>query len=66
MGLRAVVLFNRSEVEADVAFSWPEIGLPDHLSLKVRDLWQHEDRGTFDGSYSARVPTHGIVMLTVR
>ena len=65
-GSRAVVLFNRSADEADIAFSWPEIGLPEYLSLKVRDLWQHEDAGTFDGSHSARVPSHGVVMLSVR
>jgi alpha-galactosidase len=65
-GSRAVVLFNRAEDEADIAFSWPEIGLPEYLSLRVRDLWQHEDKGTFDGSYSAPVPSHGVVMLAVR
>ena len=65
-GSRAVVLFNRSGGEAEIAFTWPEIGLPEHLSLKVRDLWEHEDQGSFEGSYSARVPSHGVVMLTVR
>lgn len=65
-GTRAVVLFNRSADEADIAFSWPEIGLPEHLSLEVRDLWEHQDKGRFDGSYSAPVPSHGVVMLAVR
>jgi len=65
-GSRAVVLFNRSNEEADISFSWTEIGYPGYLSLKVRDLWQHEDLGTFDGSHSARVPSHGVVMLTVQ
>ncbi len=65
-GSRAVLLFNRSDGEAEIAFSWPEIGLPEYLSLKVRDLWEHEDKGSFDGSYSARVPSHGVVVLAVR
>jgi alpha-galactosidase len=65
-GSRAVVLFNRSDREADVSFSWAEIGYPEYLSLKVRDLWQHEDLGTRDGSFSARVPSHGVVMVQVR
>jgi alpha-galactosidase len=65
-GSRAVVFFNRSTEEADIGFTWPEIGLPEHLSLKVRDLWEHQDKGTFDGSYSAQVPSHGVAMLTVR
>ena len=65
-GSRAVVLFNRSDQAADIGFSWPEIGLPEYLSLQVRDLWQHEDVGAFDGSYSARVPSHGVAMIRVR
>lgn len=65
-GSRAVVLFSRSAAEVDISFSWSEIGYPGHLSLRVRDLWQHEGRGTPNGSYSARVPSHGVVMLTVR
>jgi alpha-galactosidase len=65
-GSRAVLLFNRSDGEADIAFTWPEVGLPDYLSLKVRDLWAHEDRGSFEGSYSARVPSHSVALLSVR
>ena len=60
------VVFNRSDGEADIAFTWPEVGLPAYLSLKVRDLWAHEDQGSFEGSYSARVPSHGVVLLSVR
>jgi alpha-galactosidase len=65
-GSRAVLLFNRSDGEAEIAFTWPEIGLPEYLSLKVRDLWEHADKGSFDGSYSAPVPSHGVVLLSVR
>ena len=62
-GSRAVVLFNRSGEEADISFSWTEIGYPLSLSLTVRDLWRHEDLGRFEGSWSTRVPSHGVVML---
>jgi alpha-galactosidase len=65
-GSRAVVLFNRSEDEAEISFSWAEIGYPGYFSLTVRDLWRREDLGRFDRSYSARVPSHGVVMLTLR
>jgi len=65
-GSRAVVLFNRSDREADISFSWTEIGYPEYLSLKVRDLWQHEDLGTRNGSFSARVASHGVVMVQLR
>jgi alpha-galactosidase len=32
----------------------------------VRDLWQHKDMGKSTGSYSASVPSQGMVLVTVR
>lgn len=64
-GSRAVVLFNRSDAEAEIAVAWPEIGYPATLRATVRDLWRHEDAGRFRGSYSATVPSHGVVMVRV-
>jgi hypothetical protein len=34
------------------------------LELSSR-IWLHEDVGTFDGSYSAVVPSHGTVLLKI-
>jgi alpha-galactosidase len=65
-GSRAVVLFNRGAAEAEIAVAWPEIGYPATLGAVVRDLWRHEDVGRFRGSYSATVPSHGVVMVRVR
>jgi len=65
-GSRAVVLFNRGAAEAEIAVAWPEIGYPATLGATVRDLWRHEDVGRFRGSYSATVPSHGVVMVRVR
>jgi alpha-galactosidase len=65
-GSRAVVLFNRGAVDADVGVSWPEIGYPAHLAASVRDLWGHEDRGRFPRGWTARVPAHGAAMVLVR
>ncbi|GES98296.1 glycoside hydrolase family 27 protein [Rhizophagus clarus] len=31
--------------------------------LSIRDLWEHEDKGVYNDSYSRDVPTHGIVVL---
>jgi len=64
-GSRAVVMFNRSEGEKDIGFSWSEIGLPQKLKFQVRDLWKKEDLGKFDGYYSATVPSHGVIMVKV-
>ena len=65
-GSRAVVLFNRSDRDADISVSWSEIGYPEYLSLRVRDLWRHEDLGARTGAFSAPVASHGVVMLRVR
>jgi len=65
-GSRAVVLFNRSANEADIGFSWSEVGFPERLTAQVRDLWLKQDMGQFKGSYSAKVPAHGVVMVTVK
>ncbi len=39
------------------------IGAP--ASAKLRDLLDHKDLGTFQNSYSAEVPTHGVVLVKV-
>jgi alpha-galactosidase len=64
-GSRAVILFNRGASESDVSVNWLEIGYPDHLPAKVRDLWAHKDVGSFTGSYSAKVPSHSVVMVKI-
>ncbi len=65
-GTRAVVLFNRAEQATKFGFTWAEIGLPQHLAFTVRDLWAKKDLGKYKGSFSASVPSHGVVMVTVK
>jgi alpha-galactosidase len=64
-GSRAVMLFNRGTSESEVRVSWEQIGYPNHLPAKVRDLWTHKDVGSVTGSYSAKVPSHSVVMVKV-
>ena len=64
-GTRAVVMFNRSEKESNLTFTWSEIGLPQNLTFTVRDLWEKKDLGDYTGSFSAVVPSHGVVMVKV-
>ncbi len=64
-GSRAVMLFNRGPSESDINVSWEQIGYPNHLPAKVRDLWSHKDQGSFTGSYSAKVPSHSVVMVKI-
>ena len=60
----AVILFNRTDEEADITVTWSNLELSTD-SADVRDLWLHEDVGVVDGEYTASVPSHGVVMLRV-
>ncbi len=64
-GSRAVVLFNRGGTEARMTVNWTDIGYPNHLNASVRDLWQKKNLGDFRGSFSAPVPSHGVVMVRI-
>jgi alpha-galactosidase len=64
-GNRAAVLFNRGASDQQITLNWTDLDLPGHLSANVRDLWQHKDMGKMTGKFSATVPSHGVVMVTV-
>jgi alpha-galactosidase len=64
-GSRAVALLNRGASDADIAVTWEELGYPAHLSAGVRDLWAKKDLGKSTGSFSAKVVSHGVVMIRV-
>ncbi|MGD2067859.1 MAG: glycoside hydrolase family 27 protein [Gemmatimonadota bacterium] len=63
-GSRAAVLLNRAPVPTTVTVRFGALGIRAD-SASVRDLWAHRDEGTFEGRYSATVPSHGVVMLKV-
>jgi alpha-galactosidase len=66
-GNRAVLFFNRGTVPATISVAFHELGYPDTLQARVRDLWQGKDMGVAKGSITAQaIPAHGVVMLTVR
>jgi len=65
-GSRAVVLFNRGAEAKPIAVDWTELGYPATLKAAVRDLWANKDLGKMTGRFSANVPSHGVVMVTVR
>jgi alpha-galactosidase len=65
-GSRAVVLFNRGTTNAEISVAWEDLGFPAHLSAKVRDLWQSKDLGEHKAKFSATVPPHAVVMVTVK
>ena len=65
-GGRAVVMFNRGPKSQEISVSWSEIGYPQHVLAQVRDLWSHKDLGKLNGKFSVEVPSHGVVMVTVK
>jgi alpha-galactosidase len=62
-GSRCVAFLNRGEESLEMTVTWSEIGLPETESFSARDLWQHEDLGTFSDQYSTTVPGHSVVMV---
>jgi len=65
-GSRAVLLLNRGDAEREISANWESLGYPSQLSAEVRDLWQHKDLGKFAAKFLARVPSHGVMMVTVK
>ncbi len=65
-GGRAVALLNRGSAPAKISVAWTDIGYPDALSASVRDLWAKKDLPKMSGGYEAEVPSHGVVMVTVK
>lgn len=63
-GSKAVGLFNVGAAEAEVTASWKALGLEGPLS--VRDLWQHKDLGVQATQFTAKIPSHGVVLIRVR
>jgi alpha-galactosidase len=65
-GGRAVALLNRSATEAKITAQWTDLGYPETLNASVRDLWAHKDLPSAQGSFSASVPSHGVVFVKIK
>jgi alpha-galactosidase len=63
-GSKAVGLFNLDWGSMPMTVALRDIGLGS--SAKIRDLWAHKDLGVFNESFTATVPKHGVVMITVK
>jgi alpha-galactosidase len=64
-GARALLLFNRGEVPAEITGTWEQLGYPAGLRARVRDLWEHKDLKPASGGFSATVQPHGVVMVKI-
>lgn len=58
---RGVVMFNRSAAARTMSVSFKDLDLEG--AATVRDLWAAKDVGSFEGSYSVSVPSHGAAAL---
>ena len=63
------VLFNRSPAANNVTLTFSDLCtagfLPPAAAYEVRDLWEHKDLGTFSGTFTALVESHGVVHVNV-
>lgn len=64
-GEKAVVLFNRTERPAEIQLNAAHLKMAADQPIAVRDLWAHEDRGTFTGLRMVKLQPHEVVMLKV-
>ncbi|HEU5403169.1 MAG TPA: glycoside hydrolase family 27 protein [Terriglobales bacterium] len=65
-GDKAVGLFNRADKDAEISFSWAQVGVQQSpKKIRVRDLWKHSDLPDQQEEYSTLVPSHGVVLLRV-
>lgn len=62
-GNYAVVLFNRGSNQANITLEWDDINVSQEIEIGLRDLWLHQNIGTFQHNYSTLVESHGVVML---
>jgi alpha-galactosidase len=62
-GSKAVALLNTDAAAHEMTIRWSVIGVSGERL--VRDLWEHADKGRFTGRFTARVPSHGTVLLKI-
>jgi len=63
-GSKAVGLFNRGESLMPVTANFRDVEAGE--SANIRDLWLRKDLGAFKGSFTAEVPSHGVVLVKMK
>lgn len=63
-GQFAVILLNKGTEPVDITANFKDCGLRENENAVIRDIWAHEDIGTFTGSYTAKqVGGHSVKFL---
>ncbi len=60
-GFKAVAIINRSEKPEKITINWDNLNIPG--PWKIRDLWEHTDKGTFTDEYSVKLKPHETVVI---
>ena len=55
-GSKAIAVINRTEKREKITLSWNTLDIPGQW--KVRDLWEHTDKGTFTEEYVMKLKPH--------
>ena len=59
-----VVLLNRSTQPSNITAYWSDIGIVyNNTNMNVRDLWNHEELGTYSSSITFHVESHDVIAL---
>lgn len=62
-GTYTVALFNLADAPAAVSANWTTLGFTGKAT--VRDLWNHEDLGTYTNKVTEALPAHGSRLFTI-
>ena len=63
---RAVALLNRqTNTSAVITCNWTNLAFQPGRTATVRDLWAHENLGTFTNSFTATIPAYGSMLLKI-
>ncbi|GMG98937.1 hypothetical protein Nepgr_000777 [Nepenthes gracilis] len=64
---RAVVLLvNRKLMTVTISALWSDIGIPDNVTCRVRDIWQHQDLNTtYQGMLTMHLTGHSCMMFVL-
>jgi alpha-galactosidase len=64
-GSKAAGLFNVTDsIARKLSVKWSDLGIQG--AYIVRDLWRQKDLGVFKDEFSAEVPPHGVIMISIR
>lgn len=64
-GQKAVALFNRTELPAEIELNAAHLKMAADQPIAVRDLWAHQDLGTFKGARKVKLQPHEVAMFRV-